>query len=175
MSSKYATTFLQNHPSLLRAHVLVLGTSPMTLLHRLPLSRCRLPLRRLFSASAQPSLSQGPTQPPLLNQTLGKAFRQVVSRAPSAAAVSSVHQRLHWTYQQLSDAVDSAARALIAAGVKRGDRVGILSPNKSVDQTKQYEYGLPSRELKLDSSVEWLVVQLSTAAVGAILVNINPA
>ena len=106
----------------------------MTLLHRLLLSRCRLPLRQL-SASAQPSHSQGPTQPPLLNQTLGKAFKQVVSRAPSAAAVSSVHQRLHWTYQQLSDAVDSAARALIAAGVKRGDRVGILSLNKSVDET----------------------------------------
>ena len=27
----------------------------------------------------------------------------------------------------------------------------------------------------LDASVEWLVIQLSTAVVGAILVNINPA
>jgi predicted Abi (CAAX) family protease len=28
---------------------------------------------------------------------------------------------------------------------------------------------------QVDASVEWLVVQLSTAVVGAILVNINPA
>jgi hypothetical protein len=28
---------------------------------------------------------------------------------------------------------------------------------------------------QVDASVEWLIVQLSTAVVGAILVNINPA
>jgi non-ribosomal peptide synthetase component F len=92
--------------------------------------RVFLHLRKL---SALPSLSRGPTHPPLLNETIGTAFKKIVSRAPSSAAVSSVHQQLHWTYQQLSDAVDAAARALLAAGVQRGDRVGILSPNKSVD------------------------------------------
>jgi non-ribosomal peptide synthetase component F len=104
---------------------------PMTLVRRLIASRSCLPLRRL-SASTLPSHSRGPTHPPLLNETIGQAFRRIVLRAPSAAAVSSVHQRLHWTYKQLSDAVDNAARALLSAGVKRGDRVGILSPNRWV-------------------------------------------
>ena len=93
--------------------------------------RGRVHVRQL-SNKALPSYSQGPTHPPLLNETIGAAFRRIVLRQPSAAAVTSVHQQLHWTYQQLSDAVDTAARALISAGVQRGDRVGILSPNKSV-------------------------------------------
>ena len=41
----------------------------------------------------------------------------------------------------------------MAIGVKRGDRVGIWSPNR----------------------YEWTVTQFATAKVGAILVNINPA
>jgi non-ribosomal peptide synthetase component F len=104
--------------------------------------RGRLHLRQL-STPPLPSHSQGPTQPPLLNQTIGAAFRQIVSQAPAAPAVSSVHQQLHLTYQQLSDAVDTAARALIAAGVQRGDRVGILSPNKSV--TPRHWHAITSR------------------------------
>src|SRR5207253_6400214 len=43
--------------------------------------------------------------------------------------------------------------ALLAAGIKKGDRVGIWAPNR----------------------YEWPVVQYATARIGAILVNINPA
>jgi fatty-acyl-CoA synthase len=93
--------------------------------------RGSLHLRQL-SNPALPSYARGPSHPPLLNQTIGSAFKAIVSKAPSAAAVCSVHQGIRLSYQQLSDAVDVAARALIAAGVKRGDRVGILSPNKYV-------------------------------------------
>jgi fatty-acyl-CoA synthase len=106
----------------------------MTLARRLLASRGRVVLR-LLSASALPSYSRGRTQPPLLDLTIGCAFRQVVSRVPAAPAVTSAEQGLHLTYQQLSDAVQTAARALLAAGVKRGDRVGILSPNKFVSQS----------------------------------------
>ena len=107
----------------------MLASPSVTLACRSLSLRIHLHLRKL---SALPSHSRGPTHPPLLNETIGSAFRKIVSRSPSSAAVSSVHQRLHWTYQQLSNAVDAAAQALIAAGVQRGDRVGILSPNKSV-------------------------------------------
>src|SRR5258708_9213023 len=41
----------------------------------------------------------------------------------------------------------------MARGVRKGDRVGIWSPNR----------------------YEWVIVQYATAAMGAILVNINPA
>src|SRR5207244_8218978 len=43
--------------------------------------------------------------------------------------------------------------ALVAAGVRKGDRVGIWSPNNA----------------------EWVIVQFATAKAGAILVNINPS
>ena len=57
------------------------------------------------------------------------------------------------TYAQLDAAVDDLARALLAAGIEKGDRVGIWSPN----------------------CAEWVLVQYATARVGAILVNLNPA
>jgi fatty-acyl-CoA synthase len=45
------------------------------------------------------------------------------------------------------------ARAFLAAGITKGDRVGIWSPN----------------------CPEWVLVQYATAKIGAIMVNINPA
>ena len=41
----------------------------------------------------------------------------------------------------------------MATGLKKGDRIGIWSPN----------------------NVEWVILQLATSQIGAILVNINPA
>ena len=49
--------------------------------------------------------------------------------------------------------MNRAARALLALGVERGDRVGIWSPN----------------------CAEWVITQYAAAKVGAILVNVNPA
>jgi fatty-acyl-CoA synthase len=57
------------------------------------------------------------------------------------------------SYRELWEQIDVAARALIARGVRKGDRVGIWAPNR----------------------FEWVVLQFATARVGAILVNINPA
>src|SRR5262249_25655075 len=63
------------------------------------------------------------------------------------------HQNLRYTYGQLLHEANRAARALMALGVERGDRVGIWSPN----------------------TAEWVITQYATAKAGAILVNINPA
>src|SRR4029453_12711667 len=68
-------------------------------------------------------------------------------------ALVSCHQDLRYTYADLLREVNRTARALLALGVGKGDRVGIWSSNRA----------------------EWLIVQYATAKVGAILVNINPA
>ena len=39
------------------------------------------------------------------------------------------HQQIRYSYRELRDEADRAARALIALGVQRGDRVGIWSHN----------------------------------------------
>ena len=77
----------------------------------------------------------------------------VVAAHGSRPALVSRHQGIRWTYAELHEQVGRCARALLAAGVELGDRVGIWSPNNA----------------------EWVVVQLATAKVGAILVNVNPS
>jgi fatty-acyl-CoA synthase len=58
-----------------------------------------------------------------------------------------------WTYAELRRKADDLARALLSVGIRKGDRVGIWSPNNA----------------------EWLLAQFATPKIGAILVNINPA
>jgi fatty-acyl-CoA synthase len=90
---------------------------------------------------------------PLLGETIGQMWDEVVTAHGDRAALCSRHQGTHWTYEELHAQVERCARALLAIGVARGDRVGIWSPNNA----------------------EWVVTQFATAKVGAILVNINPS
>ncbi len=89
----------------------------------------------------------------LLGATIPEHFAQVAKRFANREAIISRHQTRRLTYAELSREIDRAARALLAAGFAKGDRIGIWSTN----------------------NVEWLVLQMATARVGAILVNINPA
>ena len=100
-----------------------------------------------------PSFEQCPTEQPLIESTVGDFFDDVVSRYEDADALVSRHQGLRMTYAQLKERVDEFAVALLGFGVKKGDRVGIWSPNNA----------------------EWVLTQFATAKVGAILVNVNPA
>jgi fatty-acyl-CoA synthase len=77
----------------------------------------------------------------------------VVAEHGDTPALVSRHQGIRWTYAELDEQVEQCARALLAAGVEKGARVGIWSPNNA----------------------EWVVVQFATAKIGAILVNINPS
>jgi fatty-acyl-CoA synthase len=86
-------------------------------------------------------------------RTIGDAFDRTCALYADREAVVSRHQGVRLTYRELGEQVGRAARALLAVGVEKGDRVGIWSPN----------------------SVEWIVVQYATAKIGAILVNVNPA
>lgn len=99
------------------------------------------------------SYVSGISDTPLLGMTIGDAFDQTVMRFPGREALVSRHQGLRYTWTQLRDEVERAARGLLAIGITKGDRVGIWSPNRA----------------------EWTITQFATAKIGAILVNINPA
>ena len=100
------------------------------------------------------SYAHGTSAVPLIGQTIGEnlagdgrplprprgARRPVPGRAADLRA-SSTPRSTTWP------------AASLAAGIEKGDRVGIWSPN----------------------CAEWVLVQYATARVGAILVNINPA
>ena len=102
-----------------------------------------------------PSLSyaKGPQPSPLLVETIGANLARTVAEHGDRPALVSRHQGVRLTYAELDAEVDRVARALIAAGLERGDRLGLWSPNRA----------------------EWALVQYATARLGVILVNVNPA
>lgn len=89
----------------------------------------------------------------MIGDTIGERFAGVVERFPDNEAVVSVPQGRRLTYAELSTAVDELARGLIAYSFSKGDRIGIWATN----------------------NIEWLLLQMATARIGAVLVNINPA
>ncbi|MEO1655785.1 MAG: AMP-binding protein, partial [Bacteroidota bacterium] len=99
------------------------------------------------------SYLSGTSHTPLIGSTIGDYFDHIVSRFPQNDALIVAQQNIHWTYQELSEKVQETARAFLALGLQKGDRIGIWAPNQS----------------------EWLLTQLATAKLGAILVNINPS
>jgi fatty-acyl-CoA synthase len=99
------------------------------------------------------SYTSGTSDVPLLGLTIGDLFDRTVERVPDNEALVSRHQGLRYTYRELRAEVDRCARALIALGVEKGQRVGIWAPN----------------------CAEWAITQFATAKLGAILVNINPS
>jgi fatty-acyl-CoA synthase len=90
---------------------------------------------------------------PLLGQTIPAYFAQIATTCAEREAVVSIPQGRRLSYQQLAEAVDQLARGLMAANFGKGDRIGIWATN----------------------NLEWLLLQLATARIGAILVTINPA
>ncbi|MEM9055556.1 MAG: AMP-binding protein, partial [Pseudomonadota bacterium] len=100
-----------------------------------------------------PSYVCGLSDEPLLSLTIPQAFANTVSQYPDRTALVSCHQSISLTYAQLSARVDAFAKGLHTLGLRKGDRIGIWSPNNA----------------------EWVLTQLATARLGLILVNINPA
>jgi fatty-acyl-CoA synthase len=99
------------------------------------------------------SYAAGETTPPLIEETIGANFERTVREHGGREALVEVATGRRWTYAELDRDVDALARGLIGAGIGKGDRVGIWSPN----------------------CAEWTAVQLATAKIGAILVNVNPS
>jgi len=89
----------------------------------------------------------------LLGRTIGQQLDLTAADHGDREALVSRHEGLRYTYAQLRAEAERVARALIALGVRAGDRVGIWSPNNA----------------------EWVLTQYGTAKAGAVLVNVNPA
>lgn len=99
------------------------------------------------------SYASGPADKALLGMPIPALFDKIVTKHGDREALVSVHQEVRLTYNQLAERVKTLAKALIAAGFEKGDRVGVWSPNNA----------------------EWLTAQYATAKAGIILVTINPA
>ena len=95
----------------------------------------------------------GPTDVPLLDETIGENLARITAEFGERDALVVRHQEIRCTYAEFDEATDRLAKALLAMGLRVGDRVGIWSPN----------------------CAEWVAVQYATAKIGSILVNVNPA
>src|ERR1051325_7186249 len=100
-----------------------------------------------------PSYAQGPAPRPLLSETIGDLLDCIAAEHANNEALVSLFENRRFTYAEFVAEVDRVARALMALCVQKGERVGIWSTN----------------------CVAWVLAQFSTAKIGAILVNINPA
>lgn len=99
------------------------------------------------------SYAHGASGTPLLGETIGERLRNITEKFPNQEALVSCHQRYRVTYSEFYDQTTQVAKALLARGIKAGDRVGVWAPNR----------------------YEWTLVQFATARIGVIMVNINPA
>ena len=95
----------------------------------------------------------GTSSTQIIYETIGAYFDGICEAFPENDALVVRHQGIRWSYRDFQAKVDALAAGLIALGIEPGDRVGIWGPN----------------------SAEWVVVQLATAKIGAIMVCINPA
>ena len=99
------------------------------------------------------SYAHGACADPLLGETIGHNLDRTIARVPDAEALVDLGHGVRYTYAEFGEAVDRLAGGMLAAGLHKGDRVGVWSPNRA----------------------EWALTQYATAKAGVILVNINPA
>ena len=90
---------------------------------------------------------------PLSDLTIAALLAETAARFPGRLAVVFREQSARWSWQEFANEIEAFAAGLQELGLRKGDRVGIWSPNR----------------------VEWLVTQFATARLGLVLVNINPA
>jgi fatty-acyl-CoA synthase len=98
------------------------------------------------------SYARGPSLP-LLDKTIGQILEDAAAHNPSGDALISRHQGIRLSYRDLQGQVEQTARGLWGLGIRPGDRVGMWASN----------------------CAEWIYLQVATARIGAVLVNVNPA
>ncbi|MFF2328073.1 MULTISPECIES: AMP-binding protein [unclassified Streptomyces] len=102
---------------------------------------------------SEPSYAHGTGTTALLGDTIGRNLDRAIEAFGEREALVDVASGRRWTYAEFGAVVEELARALMASGVAKGDRVGIWAIN----------------------CPEWVFVQYATARMGAVMVNINPA
>jgi fatty-acyl-CoA synthase len=96
---------------------------------------------------------RGLDRPPLADWTIGRYLDDTAASRGDETACVFQSAGVRWTWNELRQASDRLAAALLDLGFMQGDRLGIWSPNRP----------------------EWILAQYATARIGVILVNINPA
>jgi fatty-acyl-CoA synthase len=104
-------------------------------------------------AHAEGSYVRGTADSPLSDLTIAALLAETAARFPDRLAVVFREQGVRWNWKEFANEIEAFAAGLQELGLRKGDRVGIWSPNR----------------------VEWLVTQFATARLGLVLVNINPA
>ena len=105
------------------------------------------------SVPAVPSYASGTSDQPLLGDTIGDNLDRTAAVCADRDALVELATGRRWNYREFVAGVDALALGLLGAGLVKGDRVGIWSPNRA----------------------GWTFLQYATAKLGVILVNINPA
>ncbi len=98
------------------------------------------------------SYARGPNVP-LQEESIDQALARTAARVGDRLALVSRHQGLRLTWRELNEQANRTAAGLWGLGLRPGDRVGMWST----------------------SCVEWVYLQVATARIGAVLVNLNPA
>ena len=99
------------------------------------------------------SYVRGTADSPLSDLTIAALLAETAARFPDRLAVVFREQGVRWSWKEFANEIEAFAAGLQQLGLRKGDRVGIWSPNR----------------------VEWLVTQFATARLGLVLININPA
>ena len=106
--------------------------------------------------SAMKSYTEGPTEPPVRELTLGDLLKEVAEQTPDRLALiagtADPAARRQWTYAELNEEALRAAYAL-RTRFEPGERVAIWAPN------------VP----------EWVIVEFAAAMAGVVLVTVNPS
>ena len=79
----------------------------------------------LYTPRVISSYVHGCSTTPLLGETIGMCLDRICKTFADSDALISRHQGLRYTYGQLKQEVENAARGLIGIGVEKGERVGV--------------------------------------------------
>jgi fatty-acyl-CoA synthase len=89
----------------------------------------------------------------LREETIPEVFFKTAKQFPNHDALVVRHQNVRLTFAQLAVEVERVARGLTGLGLRPQDRIGVWSTN----------------------CIEWVLLHLACARIGAVLVNVNPA